>query len=103
MANSPPSVHVVKYKGTGNSQVFALLPSQVLGTQDGSDVGTGGPGLATLETPNVGSLVLNRSIEFLDDRYVLVADGAGATSGVYKKAQGGAGQWGRAYPGNCQL
>jgi hypothetical protein len=98
MANNPPTVNVVKYKGSGNPAVFPLLPTQVLGTQDGSDLGTGGPGLATLATTiPAGTFSSNKVIEFLGDRYVLTDDGSGsgATTGVYKKNSGGAGQWGR--------
>ncbi len=100
MANSPPTINVVQYAtGGGVVGVFPLLPTQLLGSQDGSDVGTGGPATAT-RAPAVpaGTFNVNSNIEFLDDRYVLTSRGpgaVGATTGVYKKNQGGAGQWGR--------
>jgi hypothetical protein len=105
MANNPPTVSVIKYKGSGQVEVYPLLPTQVLGSQDGSDVGTGGPALADLEdaTP-VGTFVSNRNIEFLDDRYCLCANAFASTaSGVYKKGQGGAGAWGRVQGGGSGL
>ena len=103
MANSPPSIHVLKYKGAGAVQVYPLLSTQLLGSQDGSDVGTGGPGVAALETavPS-GSFINSRVIEFLDDSYCVGANNASATSGVYKKNQGGAGLWGRVRGGGAE-
>lgn len=99
MANTPTTVNVTKVKGTGAPQVYPLLPTQLLGAQDGSNIGTGGPFAATFEVPNAGALLVNRNIEFLNDRYCLMLDAANASSGVYKKGQGGAGQWGRVQGG----
>jgi hypothetical protein len=100
MANNPPTCSVVEYTGTGNVQVYPLLPTQLLGTQDGSDVGTGGPALATLEVTPLGSFPTNRVIEFHNDRYCLTQDAALTTSGVYKRNQPTAGQWGRVQGGS---
>lgn len=97
MANTPPSMPVYDFI---NGEVRILLPTLLLDpTPDGSPVGTGGPGLVTAEpTPstNLNPFMRNRVIEFLDDRYVLAAAVAGE-HGVYKKNQGGAGQWGQVY------
>lgn len=93
MANSPPTINVLKYKGTGSVQVFPLLPTQLLGTQDGANIGTGGGPGPALETPGSGTFSVNRNVEFLDDRFCLSVSSA-ATGGVYRKNQGGAGQWG---------
>ena len=65
MANNPVTRHVVKYKGTGNVQVFPNLPTMINDAQDGADVGTGGPALADIETATpLGSFAANRNIEF---------------------------------------
>jgi hypothetical protein len=102
-ANNPPTVKVLKFKGSGSVQVFPLLPTQVLGSQIGSNVGTGGPAAPAFELTPSGTIVLNRCIEFLDDSYVMMASrgagGGNATHGVYKKNQGGADLWGRVQGG----
>jgi hypothetical protein len=73
------------------------------GSQDGSDVGTGGPSLAILETGiPAGSFANNRVIEFLGDTYCVMANNASPSSGVYKKGQGGAGLWGRVRGGGIE-
>jgi hypothetical protein len=97
MANKPVAQHVLKYKGGGNVQVFPLVGGVNTGDQDGSDVGTGGPGLATIETPAAGDFVANRVVEFLNDRYALMADGVLVSSGVYKRGTGE--QWARSRGG----
>ena len=97
-ANNPVTRHVLKYKGTGAHQVFQNLPTMLNGPKDGSDVGTGGPGLPALEAPVSGNFSVNRNIEFLDDHYCLPAGGANA-AGVFKKSAGGTGQWGRVQGG----
>lgn len=96
MANPPPTINVLKYAGAGNVQVFPLPATQILGSQDGSDVGTGAPApLANLQGANVLGIDLNRNVEFLEDRYCLTADAsAGNQSGVYKKNTPGANDWG---------
>ena len=104
MANNPITESVFKWKGTGAVLVSPLLPTRILGTQDGSDVGTGGPGLAAFETTApAGNFIVNRNIEFLDDRYALGGAENSAGSGVYKKGQGGAGLWGRVQGGGANL
>lgn len=103
MANSPPTYAVTRYKGSGQVEVYPLLPTQILGSQDGSDVGTGGPGLPSLETPNASSLTTNRNVEFLDDRYCLIAPTGANAVGVYKKNQPTSGQWGRVMGGGTTL
>jgi hypothetical protein len=100
MANNPPTRTVLKYKGSGNVQVFPNLPTMLNGSQDGSDVGTGGgagpAGLADLEVPGVGDFASNRTIEFLDDGYCLAMPfGTSTDQGCYKRNEGGAGLWGR--------
>lgn len=89
MANNPPTVNVYKYKGTGDTQVFPLLPTQLLGTQDGIDLISG------LETPASGTFISNRVVEFLGDRFV-VGNSGSTQLPVYRRDQGGAGNWGRA-------
>jgi len=97
MADTPPTTYVLECIGAGNVQVWPLFGTQVLGTQIGSDVGTGGPALATLET-RATSYNHSRVIEFLDDVYCLVGEGvASNTIGVYKRNQGGSGAWGRVH------
>jgi hypothetical protein len=56
--------------------------------------------LATVEIYNGLYLINNRIIKFLDDEYALIADGGVGTAGVYKRNQGGAGQWGQVYQAN---
>ena len=94
MAN-PATRNVLKFKGAGTVQVFPNLPTQLNGSQNGSDVGTGGPSAATLETPVVGNFAANRNVEYLNDRYCLAFNNINTGSGVYKKNQGGAGLWSR--------
>lgn len=102
MADTPPTAYALEFAGSGNVQVFPVFGTQVLGSQIGSDVGTGGPALATLETISVAvsspAYVHNRVIEFLDDVYCLAGEGnASNTIGVYKRNQGGIGAWGRVH------
>jgi hypothetical protein len=100
--DTPPTSYTLEYAGSGNVQVFPLFGTQILGTQIGSDVGTGGPALANLETvPTTASNYsnpTNRVVEFLDDVYCVAGWGApGTTLGIYKQNQGGSGAWGRVH------
>ena len=100
MANVPAAQTVVN---VSTSKVFTLIAGSSLSAQDGADLGTGGPTPATAEVPNAATFINNRVAEFLGDRFALTADNLSASSGVYKRNQGGAGQWGRVQGGGSNL
>ena len=104
MAN-PVTRNVLRYKSAGNVQVFPKLPTEIVGGQDGLDLGTGGPALAQTETASqAGTFAHNRVVEFLNDRLALAANGGVADAwGIYKKNYPGANQWGKVIPSSAFL
>jgi hypothetical protein len=96
MANNPVAQHVIKVNGAGNVQVYPLLAGTALGGQDGNDVGTGGPALATLEAnADLGDFPHSRVVEFLNDRYALMGNIGTTVSGCYKKNHPTPDDWGQ--------
>lgn len=107
--NQPPVVNVVYYNNIDTTiKVYPVLATQVLGPQDGSDLGTGTgevlmpPGGISVQQW-VGSFV----IEFLEDRYAMYLDQSNndpvQRGGIFRRGNGGTGGdgWGLdiAWPG----
>jgi hypothetical protein len=96
MANNPPARNVLRHNGAGNPQVFPNLPTLINGSQDGADLGTGGPALAAMEVPPTGNFSCNRIVEFKNTRFAVIYSTTAANAqGVYEKDTGGADLWGR--------
>lgn len=104
--NQPPIVNAVHYhESAGVVQVYPVLATQVLGPQDGEDLGTGtGETLAPTGGINdsnqqIGSFV----IDFLDDRYAAYMHSTNLDAvqrgGIYRRGNGGTNGdgWGRDY------